>query len=378
MISVFYIANIRMPTERAHGIQVAHMCAAFSKQGVEVTLLVPDRKTVEGDPFEYYGVERNFRIEKVPVPDTVRFWKIGFLLESVVFAWRAAKRVTQGAVVYTREELPILFAPHGIPVFYEAHNLRNSVFFRLLIKQATGVVAISDGIANAIAALPFPKQKILVAHDGYDNNTNLRTEDTKVRKEEVRRRLGLPEDGKLAMYIGGFEKWKGVPTLLSASDELLKNGIRVAIIGGSERELSELRGKYPQVFFLGTRPYRDLAVNQQAADVLVIPNSAVERISREFTSPLKLFAHMASGVPIVASDIPSLREVLTEESCFFFEPDSTESLSTAIVEALSTAKSPPAGGLAVEKAQQAKEQAKEYTWKKRAGKILLFISGFSP
>ena len=66
-----------------------------------------------------------------------------------------------------------------------------------------------------------------------------------------------------------------------------------------------------RVTFTGLMPPAEVAARLREADVLVLPNPA-SAISSEFTSPLKLFEYMASGRPIVASDLPSLREVLRD------------------------------------------------------------------
>ncbi len=377
MQKLFYIANIRFPTERAHGIQVAKMCEAFSREGAKVTLLVPDRKTLHDDPFSYYGIERIFTIEKISVPDTVSWGSLGFLVESFLFAYRAARRVQQEreCVVYTREEFPLLFLEKGIRAFYEAHQFRGRML-RRLCKRALGIFSISQGLKDALVAAGYPAEKIAVAHDGFDAQQFSET----VSKEEARRRLLFSTEQtssgdsvgtspqKIVMYIGGLEAWKGAETLFKAAGSLAEQRIVVAVIGGTPHEIARVRPLYPHVVFLGARPYRELPVHQQAADALVIPNSARAPLSRTFASPLKLFAHMASGIPLIVSDVPALREVVGPESAFLFTPDDPQSLARAVQKVLQE----PAH--AHEKALFAKEKVTEYTWERRARSILKRIA----
>ena len=101
-----------------------------------------------------------------------------------------------------------------------------------------------------------------------------------------------------------------------------------------------------------------------AADVLVLPTSAREPIGARFTSPLKLFEYMAAGRPIVASDVPSSREVLTEETAIFVRPDSVSSLAEGISRALRDQ------AFSSNISNNARELVKQYTWSRRAEIIL--------
>lgn len=390
MKKLFYTANIRFPTERAHGIQVAHMCSALAErhesdaerergtdtERITVTLLVPNRKTFSEDPYKYYGVSRNFAIEKIPVPDIVRFGRVGFFIESLVFAFRATRyvathisvhpRINQrpsASVVYTREELPLLFLPHG-RAFYEAHQLRRSFFFSRLIRRAKGVIAITKGLKDALVRQGIPEERIVVAHDGYDEKQF----SNRISKAEARKGLGLPTDATIAMYIGGLEPWKGAEILCKAAASLEQNGILVAIIGGTEKEIDKLQHQYPLIRFLGARPYRELAEHQQAADILVVPNSGEYEISKSFTSPLKLFAHMASGIPIVASRLPSLTEILSEENAYLVMPDDPLSLASGILAALYNPSE------SAERVKKAATAVGLYSWDKRAKNVLAYIA----
>ncbi len=386
MRKLFYIANIRFPTERAHGIQVAYMCAAFARrhgadpgsraelttgfdaEPIDVVLLVPSRSTpIAEDPFSYYGVERNFAIERVLVPDTVRFGRVGFLIESFIFAFKVARRIRgeRDAVIYTREEWPLLFLPR-LRAFYEAHQLRRSSFFTWLIRRARAVIAITQGLANALVASGIPKSRMFVAHDGYDEKQF----SVRAPKEEARKKLGLPSHAKIALYIGGLEPWKGAETLCKAAVSLERHGILVAIIGGGSEEVHTLQLRYPAVRFLGARPYRELSQNQQAADILVVPNSAKHEISKSFTSPLKLFAHLASGIVFCAARTPATEEVITWEQAFPFEPDDPEDLARVIARALS----PEFLSERLSKVREAKKRAKDFTWDARASTIVGFLA----
>ena len=106
-----------------------------------------------------------------------------------------------------------------------------------------------------------------------------------------------------------------------------------------------------------------------AADVLALPNSGRESISARYTSPLKLYEYMASGRPIVASDLPSLREALTRgENAWLVAPDDPAALAAGIKSVLDD---PEHAGAMAERARQ---DVQGHTWTARAERIVAFVS----
>ena len=109
-----------------------------------------------------------------------------------------------------------------------------------------------------------------------------------------------------------------------------------------------------------------MPLSLKSADVLVLPNSNREKLSRAYTSPMKLFEYMASGRPIVASDVPSLREILDETNCYFFTPDDPESLAQVVITTINNPE-------AQKKADKARKDVEKYSWDKRAVAIMEFM-----
>jgi glycosyltransferase involved in cell wall biosynthesis len=257
-------------------------------------------------------------------------------------------------ILYGRDELVLWAMGQWSRTVWETHTGAWSVVARAAARRAKKMVAISQGLKDFYTGHGVPADKIVVAHDGVDLSSFVNPQS----KEQARARLGLPLDARIALYVGRLDGWKGTDTLFEASKSLSE--AHIVAIGGEPAQVEALRTKYPKVVFLGYRPYKELADNLAAADVLVLPNTAKEKVSAYFTSPLKLFGYMAAGLPIVASNLPSIREILDEQTAVLVHPDEPHALAEGIEMAL---RHPELG-------ERAKEKVKEYTWNARAAGIL--------
>jgi len=368
-MKIFYIANSRIPTEKAHGIQIMEMCSAFAALGHEVELVVPRRKnSIDADPFAYYGKPETFRITRLPDIDLLRHGPVGFILQSLQFAVRTAwyLRGREGSV-YSRDEyaLALLCALTRRKCHYEAHDIRRNFLVKFMLKRVSGIVAITQGLKERFVAGGVDEDRILVAADGVDLAPYAEPKP----KKECREKLRLPSDKRLVVYTGHLYKWKGAEILAQAALELPQD-VRVVFVGGTVSDITVFNSKFGQderIIVTGHRPHSEIADFQMAADVLAVPNTQKAEISARFTSPMKLFEYMASERPIVASDLPSLREVLTPENALLVRADDPKALAEGILKLLED------GAFADRLAAAAKRDVAEFTWDKRAKKIADFV-----
>ncbi len=368
-MKLLYLTHSRIPTQKAHGLQVMVMCEAFAAAGAEVSLVVPDKRNFTGeDPFAYYGVTKNFSITRLPISDFGSRWQmfnaLFFWLDVWSFA-RALRRcsaVHRSDVLYTRD-YPLLFAlPRARAVVLELHSIpKRGWLFNRALARTTHVVAITQALKDDLVALGVDPNKITVAPDGV----NVRLFEHQIMQQEARQRLGLPHEGALALYVGALGGWKGTETLVAAAEGLAEP--QVALVGADAAEVPVLSKKYPYAHFVAYLPYRELPRVLAAADLLVLPNTARQEISARYTSPLKLFAYMASGKPIICSDVPSIREVLDDSSALFFKSDDPADLREKLRYALAHKDEMAA------RAKRALELVQHYTWDKRAEQILTFL-----
>lgn len=380
MSRLIYIANQRLPTEKAHGIQISKMCEAFADSGISVELVVPTRQN--GNPqkvFEYYGIRRNFLATTVPSPD---FYWPG-VLDRVAFfikQWMAAMRLVHTAmrrnadIIYSRDEFSIFLASFYSRrplLVFEAHTFsaRRKVYYRRFKRAGVKIVAISRGVRDAFVACGYNSEKVCIAHDGVDIQQFVVVKT----KEECRNLLTLPQDKKLVLYTGHLYAWKGANVLLEAVRNFQEaRDIVFVFVGGTGPDITDFKHRVKvmelnNVMIVGHVPHSMVPLYLRAADIVVLPNSGREAISQLYTSPLKMFEYMASGKPIIASDLPSIREVLTEGVAFFFRPDDPKDLARIIEEVASNASE------AEKRSRQARQSVERYSWQMRASRITKFL-----
>jgi len=391
---MLYVANARIPTERAHGLQIMKMVEAFARK-MEVKLLVPHRfqskamKQVK-DVYDYYDVSQRFAITRVfsfnllPPPDNriSRYLKPVMSLldgqQKICFGIIAAfyviiKRVK---VVYSRDIYTCFFLYSLRPfqrarIFFEEHEFpKTKLGSRLrcwLIKRIDGTIAITQQLYHAYQQGHVPTTKMLVAPDGVDSKLlSIDLATTKARQE-----LGIPQDKKIICYTGHLYPWKGVYIAADAM-KTLPGDFLLYIIGGMPEDILNLeqfiaKNAIKNVVLAGYVSPQKVQRYLAAADILVLPNTSADDLSRLYTSPLKLFEYMAARRPIVASDLPSIREILNEENAILVRPDDPLALAEGIVK---LSENTAMGDSLVRMAFQ---DVQSFTWDKRAEKVLEFV-----
>ncbi len=383
---LIYIANARLPTEKAHGIQIMKMCQAFSLAGVEVELIVPWRfNKIKKDPFDYYGIKKNFKIKTLPSIDLIPLGlsKIGFWIQSITFAtsvffYLIFKKVD---IIYSRDLFSLWFLSFFRKnLVYEAHTFPRHLFlYGRVFKKTKMIIVITQKLKELFIQQGVISDKILVAPDGVD----LKDFNIKESQEKCRRKLNLsrttfgekvarnlPLDKKIVLYTGHLYEWKGVQTLAKAA-KFLEENVLIIFVGGTEEDISKFKtqnSKLKNILIAGHWPHSEIPYWLKAADVLVLPNSGKEEISKKWTSPIKMFEYMASKRPIIASDLPSIKEILNENNAILVEPDNSKELAEGIKKVLRNSQ------LSAKISNQAFGDAQEYTWQKRAENILEFTS----
>ncbi len=222
---------------------------------------------------------------------------------------------------------------HGVPVVYEMRGFleeswlsrdpRRSTdrdFYRFsrdletaCMRAADLVVTLGEVMREEIVARGVPAGKVVVIPNGVDEAFLEPLPDA----AGLRAELGIAPDEKVAGTTTSFFSYEGLDTLLAAGAVLRDQGhpVRLLLVGdGPERAALQARAAglgLTDAIFTGRVPADQVRRYHAVLDAFVVPRRD-ERVCRMVT-PLKPLEAMAGGVPVIASDLPALREIITHE-----------------------------------------------------------------
>ncbi|GAA4638592.1 hypothetical protein GCM10023196_096960 [Actinoallomurus vinaceus] len=209
-------------------------------------------------------------------------------------------------VVYEVNGLPSVELAHTRPSVTPATLAKIADLERVCLDRADAVVVPSRVIASALSRRGVPESKLHLVPNGAD------VRDTAARPD------GAPD--RYLIYVGALQPWQGVDVLLRAFARLADlTDLRLVICSSVPerrarplRRLAERLGVADRLVWRFTLPHPEVAAWLAGAAVSAAPLTGCARNLDQGCAPLKILESMAAGVPVVASDLPAVRELMTD------------------------------------------------------------------
>jgi len=393
---LIFVHQNPLPSPDPASLQVISTSAALAKQS-EVHLIASKggHETI-GDYYNLYIPNTlYFHLLKRPTIDLpyLRFtWNLPFYISSLIKILQLVRMQKIDALLVRNLKLGHFLLKWrrflNIPlIIFETHEIftlsfRDEINIRgknpakekklarresFVYRNADGLICITKHLSDMIRDEFKINKKLLVAPDGID----LDALHINNHASGIQNRV---KPGKTLLYLGSLHHWKGIDVLIEAMKFM--PGIFLLIVGGNTERINYYKSfaiKHrvaDRIHFEGFVVPGKRFEYFSIADVCILPLKPIH-IASYFTSPLKLFEYMASGKPIVASDLPSIREILKHNvNSILVPPDNPESLASGIRFILENP-------LFAEKiARQAAVDVLSHTWDKRAKIIIDFIRSY--
>ena len=265
---------------------------------------------------------------------------------------------------------------YGLPCFFETHDFYGDLSLRTDLRKTPGIVKKHlfekqfIPRMNGILCLTETQAGFFRKHYTATPCTVARTGLFRVEGKKTKR-------DKQVCYIGSLDTHKGLATALSALAKTADKDVKLVVIGGkSEHENREFMG-FARLLGVDERVRVIKWVHHKDIDHLIdtcsaglVPLSNTP-FNRYFTSPLKILDYFAHTLPVIASDLPSVREYIEDwKHGILFEPDSPESLANALDHYVAR------NGYET-MSPKVKRHAQKFLWSNRGAKIVDFINQVS-
>jgi glycosyltransferase involved in cell wall biosynthesis len=404
---VLYLSSSRFPTQKAYGYQIVKECESLAGLGLDVRMIFPEMAPRQArnmglprnpDLATLYSVKNNFRLQPEAInpildlfySDTSAVWPF---LKILSFAFRSGilvkkHRSRNGTLIWTQDFYTILvqliigIRPEDALVF-ECHDVPKKLLalFAPFIRKLNKIIVTTSGLRREFQKIGFGEERILV----LPNAVSMDDFSIEESREDCRQALDLPLNRPVIGYVGMFQTYgleKGIPTLIQSLSYLQKRlappPLLICVggpIGYAEkyyRIADETGVPRERIRFVDFQPRSQVPRWMKACDVCTIP-SPLKKFFMEYASPMKLFEYLAAGVPVVASDIPAIRDIIQDgKNGLLVTAEDPQAWAAGISRILEDQV------LAAELVRAGHETIKNNSWKQRAERAYSFIMHTAP
>jgi glycosyltransferase involved in cell wall biosynthesis len=367
-MKIVYLSSAELPSRTANSIHIMKMCQAFAGNGHDVTLFADViEPTITDDAiFRHYDVSGTFALKRLPrisVPYGGHL--VGHLMA------RDAAKIVPDLVIGRHPAACYSAMVAGMPTYFETHapiaesgRFTHWLFRRMIrSRHLMKVILITQALGTFYRErYGLPAEKLLLLPDGADPTP-----------AAISPMAGVRIEGKLNIgYTGHLYPGKGMEIISALAPICPEHHFHV--VGGREQDIDYWKREtapLTNITFHGHQPHAQISAYLQAFDIVLLPNQREVKANAggdigAWTSPLKLFEYMAAGKPIVASDIPVLREVIQHDRNAVLCPHDDAGAWKAAIDRL--AKDPE---LRVRIASNARHDLEQkYSWRRRAELIV--------
>ena len=327
-----------------------------------VTSNIPDRpekEIIEG--IEVLRAKPLFSVFKTPImPEYKKL--LSNVDADIIHAHGTIPNVSDISIFYaTKNNIPSVLTYHFDGnadsmignLFAEFYN---RFINRKVVAKADKIISISKSYAETSPVIKDLLDKVEIIPNGVDLNRF----NPKIEVGNIREKYNLPSEN-IVLYVGRFVKYKGLEYLIRAMKHVEHGTLIIAGKGKLEQHLKQIvrDEKLENVNFLGHVPDEDLPKLYRVSDVYVQP-----AITRGENLPVSILEAMASGIPVIASDFPGIRDLVKDDFGIRVKPKNILGIAEKINEMLSN------DALRFEMGKNARKNAENYSWEDISKKVL--------
>ena len=383
-LDIFYISPSELPSRSANAVHVMHMCDALSKLGHRVTIFgkrsIPSDSDLLETLREAYAVELanirlitffggrgrgdNLRIALLALATFLREGEPALILSRNLYAAFILAVMFRTSMVFETHQVEV-----GLRKFLQRSIVRQSHVLTLVISEK-----LLSALESNIGSLPA---RSLVLHDAAPAGIGIIPEESKFALRSAwLAEMGVTAPEFMCGYFGHLYAGRGLEIIQGMAQ--LRPNVIFLIFGGNEEDIktrTELN-ELSNLKYMGFVNHSKVQKAMASMDLLLMPYQAKVSIgvgghdTAEWMSPMKMFEYMAANVPIVASRLPALEEVLVHEvNCLLADPKKVDDW----VRCLDRLKANPSERRILAQNAYA-EYEEEYNWTARARKMLQVVN----